>query len=576
MSNINLSTIAPDFESQRIQLETFLLTKDAWKDRLTSPTGQTLIEMIAAIGAYSQYSIESAYQEVWPESSKNANSLFAASNFAGVRINRKLPASVTASLSSLVPTTVPPYTQFVGAGTTWFNRTALTLTSTAKTVVLHQGKKITKNLTGLGTDFQAFVSAEKDFQVSDIDVALEVNGINIPATLEGLWLKASLPGAWQFTLPSGQMILLFGNEVYGTKPTTLDNCLVTYFVTLGRDGNNLLTTTKKVNQESDLSILGTFTSQPSNGSTQTNPLVYKNVTPALFGAFNSSITPAQYKKLPLTYPGVIDALVLAQREINPQALNWMNVFKVSLLTTTLMTAPQFSVFEDFFNRNTMYSSRIVREDPIAVPVSVIADIFCTNFSDLTSIKSKVQIALTKLFEPRQGILGLDIYISDIIDVIKDADSNIDYVRLISPVVDTILSSQNVATPSLTLVPGGTLPAGTYDYGISVVSSLGGETAPVNWGTIVTTSTGGISISWPRVSRGSAYKVWGRNTGAGLGLIATIPTTGLPSYTFVDTGVVVPLAPLLAESTIPVFYPKLSSSVIVPAYSTREIKLDQGT
>ena len=170
------------------------------------------------------------------------------------------------------------------------------------------------------------VSAEKDFQVSDIDVQLEVNSVSVPATLEGLWLKENLPGAWQFTLPTGQMILLFGNSIYGTKPTTLDNCVITYFVTLGRDGNNVITTGKRVNQESDPSILGSFITQPSNGSTQTNPLVYKNVTPALFGAFNSSITPAQYKKLPLTYPGVIDALVLAQREINPQALNWMNVF----------------------------------------------------------------------------------------------------------------------------------------------------------------------------------------------------------------------------------------------------------
>ena len=573
---IQLSQVAPDFSDLVTQFQNELATKDAWKDRLTSSTGQTLLEMIASIGAYSQYSIESSYQEVWPESAKNANSLFAASNFAGVRINRKLPASATVAMSAVTTTVIPPFTQFVGAGNYWFNRTAIVLTTTPSNFVLHQGKKVLTQMNGLGTDFQAFVSPEKDFQVSDVDVTLDINNVTIPVTIEGLWLKQSLPGIWQFTLPGGQLIILFGNDIYGTKPVTSDVCTITYFVTQGRDGNNIQTVGKTVSVENNNTLTGKFTTVPSNGASQTNPLVYKNVTPALFGAFNSSITPAQYKKLPLLYPGIIDAQVLAQREINPQALNWMNVFKVSLLTNTPLTASQFDAFEDFFNRNTMYSSRVYREDPVASTQAISAEIYCTNFSDLTSIVSKVNNALTLLFTPRQGILGLDLYVSDIIDTIKDADSNIEYVKLLSPTTDIILSSQDVAAPNLLSVPGGTLVPNQYSYSLSVVSSLGGETAPAKWSSFTTTSTGSNSVIWKSVQSALSYKLWGRNSTAGLGLIAVIPATALAtSYTFVDTGSIVPVLPLNPESTIPVFYPKLGALTITPFYSNRSLKLDQG-
>jgi hypothetical protein len=116
---IQLSNIAPDFDSLVAQLQS---SADGfpgtWKDRITSSMGQTLVEMIAAIGAYSQYAIESSYQETFPDSAKNADSLYAAANYAGVRISRKSPAEVTFSMTNATGSvTIPPYTQFVGAGT---------------------------------------------------------------------------------------------------------------------------------------------------------------------------------------------------------------------------------------------------------------------------------------------------------------------------------------------------------------------------------------------------------------------------------------------------------------------------
>lgn len=565
MSDIILSTVRPDFNDIVTQLQTLLLTRDTWKDRLTTSTGQTLVEFIAAIGAYDQFSIESAFQEVFPESAKNPNSLYAAAEFAGVRTNRKLSASVTVNLSAPVAQTIPAYSQFVGGGTFWYNKTPLSVTTSPSPFTLYQGKVVAISTTGLGTDFQSFVTPEKDFVVHDEDLIVQINGVSQYVTTDGLWTRPGLDGVQNKTLPDGKMLLLFGNDLFGSKPSTSDDIDVTYIVTMGGDGNNLALIGRSLALDTNTAVAGTFTSASSGGGEQAPYLVYKNLTPALFGAFNSSVTALQYKRLPLQYPGVIDGFTLAQREINPRALKWMNAIKVCLLTASPMSGPAWLAFKDFFQRNTMYSTEIYREDPVAVDVTVSAQVYCANFSNLSEIEAKVNAAIDALFAPRQGIIGLDIYLSDIYDTIMAADANIKYVRLLAPTTDQVISSLNVAAPTLTAVPGGTIAAGTYDYAISVISGLGGETAPANWSTIVTvTGSQSVQLNWSKVTNGVGYKVWGRQTSGTLGLIATLGDVD----TYTDTGSIVPSGTVPSQSTVGIYYPRLLSKTVSMFYSAR--------
>lgn len=567
MADIILSTVSPDHADIVSQLQTALLTRDSWKDRITSSTGQTLIEFQAAIGAYDQFAIESAFQEVFPESAKNANSIYAAAEFLGVRTNRKIGATVTVSLSSPVNVTIPVYSQFLGGGTFWYNKTALNITSTPATFTLTQGKVVQVSTTGLGTDFQSFVTEEDGFVVHDQDVLVKINNVNQYVTTDGLWTRPSLDGIQNKTLPDGRALLLFGNSLYGSKPTATDIIDITYIVTQGSDSNNLPISGRPVTLDTDPTVTGTFTVLPSGGGSQSPFLVYKNITPALFGSFNSSVTAAQYKRLPLQYPGVIDAQTFAQREVNPKALAWMNVIKVCLLTNTPFSGPQFAAFEDFFLRNTMYSTRIYRQDPIPVNVDIDVDVFCANFSNLSEIKQKVEDALDALFAPRQGIIGLDIYLSDIYDAIEKADANIKYILRRTPTTDIVISSLNVDAPTATvLTSGGTLAPGFYDYAISVVSTLGGETAPLNWTTVEVTVPGSrVSLAWPAVANAANYKVWGRVTPSPLGLITTV---GPSTLTYIDTGSVVPTGTIPSQSTVAIYYPRLNSKNVVTKYSTR--------
>jgi hypothetical protein len=567
MADIILSTVSPDHADIVSQLQAALLTRDSWKDRITSSTGQTLVEFQAAIGAYDQYAIESAFQEVFPESAKNATSIYAAAEFLGVRTNRKIGATVTVSLTSTVNITIPVYSQFLGGGTFWYNKTALNVTSTPTVFTLTQGKIVHLSTTGLGTDFQSFVSQETDFVVHDQDVLVKINSVNQYVTSDGLWTRPSLDGVQNKTLPDGRLLLLFGNTIYGSKPVATDVIDITYIVTQGSDSNNLPISGRPIALETDPTVAGTFTVLPSGGGSQSPFLVYKNITPALFGSFNSSVTAAQYKRLPLQYPGVIDAQTFAQREVNPKALAWMNVIKVCLLTTSPFSGPQFAAFEDFFLRNTMYSTRVYRQDPIPVDVDVDVDVFCANFSNLSEIQQKVEDALDALFAPRQGIIGLDIYLSDIYDAIEKADANIRYILRREPTTDIVISSLNVDAPSATVVNlAGALAPGFYDYAISVVSSLGGETAPLNWTTVEVVTPGArVDLAWPAVANAANYKIWGRTTPTPLGLIGTVGPTTL---VFTDSGATVPVGTVPSQSTVAIYYPRLNSKNVVTKYSTR--------
>jgi hypothetical protein len=566
-----LSKVRPDRDALVQQLTDALDNSQAWKDRTISSTGRTLIDLVAAIGANSQYSIESSYQEVWPESAKTREALYAASNYLGVRYNRKLPAALSVSLSSTTyPKTIPQFTQFTIQGTLWFNRDALTLTAPNGVFTLYQGKVVTNTVNGLGTDFQAYVTPESGFTVSDIDVNVEVNGTAVASILRGLWTVKGEPGVQHFTLPAGQCIFLFGNDTNGTKPGINDTVKITYAVTFGADGNNLPVLNQKVFTNADATITGLATVVPSAGANETDAFVYKNITPALSGSFDSSITPAQYKALPLQYPGVIDAQTFAQREINPKALTWMNNIRVVLLTATPYNDAQWASFVLFMTNKTMYKCQLIRKDPVPTIVNVAVNVFCTNFAKLSDVKAKVESALHNLFAPRQGILGFDFYRSDIIRVVEDADPNVEYCILLNPVTDIILSSLNVPAPTLAKAAPFTspsLPVGVYDYAVSVVSSLGGETAPANWSTTtVTVPNSRITITWPSVPNALSYRVWGRITGNNLGLLATIPATSTRSFT--DTGGVSPTGSVPVEATIGSTYAKLGTLTVNVAFSTR--------
>lgn len=571
---ISLSTVRPDHDDLVAGLQEVLTGASTWQDLLTSSTGQTLIEAIAAVGAYDQFSIQQGVLNAFPTTASAESSIYAITQMLGIRLTRKAPVEVTADIS--IPAgelLIAAYSQFSGAGSYWYTPEAVVVTSTPQSITLRQGLVKALSLPGTGTDYQAFVTQERGYLVADQDVLVYINGDQVPVLTTGLWEAKQTPGVQDITLPDGRLGLVFGTDVFGSKPGTSDVVNIFYAVTSGTDAASLVTNGEKITYSLDTTVDLVCTSSPTGGGDEKAATVYKSVSSPLFGTFGSGITKRQYVGTILEYPGVVDALTYAQRESNPKALVWMNLFRVVALTETLWSASQIATFLEWLNTRTMYSGRFFFESPVAYDLTLNINVFCSNVAALSQVQVNVRNALLAHFQEAAGVLGRDVYRSDIIDVALAADSSIDYVVLNAPSSDLLLSRRVVNTPTYqVLAGGGSLAIGSYDYAVSYISSFGagGIIAPSEWVSVYNNAgSGRIKLDWTAVPNVSQYLVWGRTAAGTLGVIATLSSATL---TWTDDGSVSPVPPLLAIDTQPIYYARLptGSLTVTAAYSSRTL------
>jgi hypothetical protein len=565
MATLQLSTIAPDFDQIRTQLENYLGSKDSWKGTLTTQTGQTILELVAAVGALDQEKLIRFYEDAFPTTALNEDAIYAIATMQGLRLTRKLPANLQVTIQTVSGTaTIPAYSQFQGGGTFWFNRSALTVTTTPVTVSLWQGLVVDNLLEGTGTDYQMFISPEDAFQVSNVDVLVRINDVPVERSVDGLWKLKGQSGYRDRTLPNGALVVEFGNSNYGSKPQVNDTVRITYVVTSGKSANALPLTNKRISYDLDDNVICTALAPSSDGADEQNATVYKNVAVATFGDFGSSVTKQQYLKTAITYSGVVDALAFSQREINPYALKYMNVVRMTLLTTSTWNNTQKQNFISDLESRTMFSTRIILQDPVPIVSDVSAIVYCYNWTNTTQAVQDATTAVQNLFAPRPGILGFDIKLSDIYDAILGSNKGIEYIELLAPYTNLTASSAPLPTPGYTIIPGGgNIQPGTYYYGISVVTA-DGEIAPKNWVTVpVEIPNSRVEIEWTPVNGAQSYRVWGRTT-ANLGLIGTSVGT-----IYSDSTGNAPSGTLPAETTVPIRYNKLGNVSITAKISTRQ-------
>lgn len=568
-STLELSQINIDFPGLVEQLQTHLNTKNAWKGFLTTETGETLLEMIAAVGALDQMKILRYYQDAFPFTALSDTAVYAIATMQGVRINRKLPMSIDVSLTSPSgEVLISELSQFSVAGVAFFNRDPLIVGTTPGTYTLHEGTMSTTELLGLGTPYQTYLSKETGFTVSDIDVKVEVNDVEIARSTEGLWKLKNQAGYRDRTLPNGRLQLEFGNQQYGTMPNNNDLVRISYAITKGLDLRDLKTTGKKVAIDTFPSIAGYALTNPSNGGNEPSADLYRTLSAASFGTFGSAVTKQQYLSTALSYPGVVDALTFSQREVNPNSSTWMNLVKVVLLTSEVWNTPAKEAFATYMHQRSMYSTRIFIEDPVEVPIALDVSIYCHSWANAEQCKIDAIAALQNLFAKKEGQLGKDIYRSDIHNTALNSNKGIEYVVINSPAYDLLVSLEGIAGPTVTAnaAATGSIPPGTFYYAVSPVLVTGGEIAPrnfVRFDNMVESTR--LTISWTPYEGASQYKVWGRSAD-GVGLLMVQSATLTPS--FLDDGVFTPTVGTPATSTAPVRLLQLSSLTVRTNYSTR--------
>ena len=556
-------------------------------------TGQTLIELAAAIGAFNQAKLSRAFTDAFPETSVSDSAIRAGTFMQGVRMTRRLPAQINVTLRGPEGSVLPAFTQFECAGHQFFNREAIALTGDSDvSAILYQGEIITYQMAGTGENLQSWVSPETDFQISEQDVQVLINDQSIPISYSGLWNYKDTDACQDLTSSNGRLIIQFGTNnvaglnqevadelgigepiAYGTVPQINDQVVIKYAVTDGESGNNYVTLNKSVTIDGYDEVEGTALENPRYGSNEKNALVYKNNTSSAFGTYGSSVTKNQYLATVSTYPGVIDAITRAQREINPNDLELMNVIWVTGITNEPWDLQKRAEFCNWCQQQSMYSTRFVWKDAIPVDRQVSVRVYCYNSAVLSDVEDNVKRAILRLFEPRSGILMLNIYHSDIYDAIQDSDKNIAYFVLDQPVSECVVTKPNSPSLGFTIIEGeSTLTEQQYNYAVTLIDELGQESTKNEWVHPLVTESNKqqVKLSWTAVAGAQKYKIYGRR-GDAIGLLAEVESD---VTTWTDNGSVMPDESKYTKyEDIEIKYNRLTSLNVDVSYADRQSRID---
>lgn len=578
-----LSDMTYDFDEFVTQLSAHAQNYSAWKGNLDIQTSKTLIDFAAAIGAYLQSQVIRNTQDCFSETAQSDEAIRANIGFQGVRLSRKLPASIKVSLTSTSHTFIPAYSQGSISGM-WFNRETIELQANTPTeVTLYQGEVKVLGAAGLGTDFQAFSPPEADFVVSDRDMIVQLNGITIPAARNAaLWNYRDQEGYADLTTKIGRARVVFGRNPtpvsesdargfrYGSVPGVNDVVTFIYVITEGARTNTLSLLGTRVSFAGFPQITGVAISNPSGGSDERPASDYKNVIAGAFGDYNSSTTANQYKSSVTDYAGIVDAVTQAQRDINPGSKEWMNVIRVSALTSSPWSQAQKDDFVKHMQEVTMYAPRFLWQDPIAIPRDLDLEVYVNNTALPSQIRQSITAAIEAFFGPRRGLLGTDFYESDIVQVVKSACKGQFAYMIDRSVYPMLVGTPHAARVNFTVSDtGGTLIQRQYAYSFVVDNVNGDIGTPDSWVfplVVSATNTGSVSFNWVQIADASQIRVYGR-TATGVGLLATLPGDATSWF---DDGSAVPNPVGLPQSAneFPIRYNSLGSLTLKVLPSTR--------
>ena len=573
-----LSDLTLEVTDYIAQFETYLGNRNVWRGTLTTMTSQTLIELVSTIGTFNQGRITRAYEDAFSETAQSDDAIRSITQMQGLRMSRKLPAGLEVEIEGPTTVTIPPMTQFMIGGQYYFNRAQIVLLSNIpQLVTLFQGQVLVYAMYGAGGPRQTFLSEEDDFTVSDQDVVVRVNGVAIEKSFGTLWNFKNLPAWADLTTSDGRLLVVFGSQQFGTSPSTTDRVTISYPLTLGAEASNMSLINKKVTVTGFSDVKGVATSNPTGGGNEQPINAYKNLSSGSFGTYSSAVTKSQYLSTVGVYPGIVDAMTQAQRDINPMALEWMNVIRVAALTTSPWTQQQQQDFITYLQKVTMYAGRFIWQDAVPVYRNVSMTVYVFNTAILTQVKADCELAVQKLFAPRPGLLQTNFYESDLTDTTKAASNGMQSYAIVDfPLAPMIVTAPLSPDLHYTIVEnaGGTLGPLLYAYGVGTVNTAGEEGPPSKWvfpQIVSVNNIHSIVLNWGELPDTAQYKVWGRNS-LNVGLMAVI-NQGQP-MTFTDNGSIVPdtSIPLPGAANIPIRYNALGTLDIKVEFAERQQRL----
>lgn len=448
MDKIQIANNRVDYSALLDSVNQWLQQHGAWKDAAHSRVGSTLTELLAALTAFNSAGVGVAQRENFLATARRPSSIYAATDFLGVRISRKSPARVQVTLTrtdSASALQIPPYTSFAIQGKAFFNRhpivfaagqSSLTITDQ---IFLYEGQVNTIKDVQLDDlpGFRKLRLSVPDFMVSDADVEVTVNGQLWTRSDEPLWTHASTDTVFNDrTGADGDAHVIFGNGEHGKYVANTDKVVIRYVLTSGLDAeipNPPSQVTCSIPQ-----VKGVTVSPAHGAANQKSPEYYRFMAPYIHRTQQRAVTPVEHVAIALQYPGIADVLVQAQRHVNPADIRWMNVCRLILLPEqgNALTAAEKREFDTWFKKRSWASLELdLTIDPLPVPMDIVVTLFCHSYADMNTVKQQVTEGIQSLFIKHRGIMGRTIAVSDVVKQCRV--DGVDYVNVSEPTQDFI-------------------------------------------------------------------------------------------------------------------------------------------
>lgn len=576
-----LSNMTLEYDDFMRQFNNSLKGKDVWRGELVTTTSQTILGFISTVGVHTQETIRRAREDAFSDTAQSDEAIRSIAQMQGLRMSRKYPASLEEVVfESDTSLSLAPYTQMSVGGQPYFSREQITFEAgVPKTVTLFQGTVRFVELGKTdGSEHQQYISEEDGYVVSDRDTNVKINGETLGRSYGMLWNYRDTPAFADLTLPDGRLLIQFGTNTFGSVPQRNDYVLLSYVLTEGAAGNARMLKGKSVTVNGFSGIRGVSNSNPGGGADEKPVIVYKNVASGSFGTYESAVTRAHYLASVTSYPGVLDAITLAQREINPNDLNLMNTIRIAALTNTPWTQSQIRDYLKHLQEVTMYAPYFIWLETTPIDRDVDMTVYVFNSVIQSQVKENTERAVTELFAPKPGLLMTDFHPSDLDTIAKKASpGKVSYVEIHSPTGPMEVKAPPAAIADYDIVPGGgNMDQGVYGYSVAVTNSLE-EGFPDRWTfpQIRSGDDNGISLRWRSVPGALSYRIYGRRSEQGFGLLATIQADETQEFmTFFDNGATAPTGGVPSTvSSVQIRYNRLRSLRVRVEFADRQQQVD---
>ena len=418
------------YEDMFSLLHTFYTNRKKITEVLGTESVSILMRIIAAVQAGEQMNIISATQESTLATATKDETIKAktALDF-GVFLQRKTPAAINVEIQnlSLNSIKIPKFSSFTINKTKLFNRDEIVaIPAETLTTTLYEGERVEESFVFSGANYETlFLTKVKDYSISTDDIYVEVTD-NLSTDIykcikEPLFVTGSnnVKAVQQITTQTGEVMIEFGDGVYGKKPSQGSLVKVVYIKTKGSNGNIVVTENSKIEYQNDLDISIKNTSSLLNGADELSAEYYRHFAPALRSStvIGGAIDYNQLKAWALSFRNVVDCQLLGQRDTFPNNLRYLNVIQASVLTTSGILKPQ--EWDQFVvhmkKRSNMEFSRV---DPEGIDIDINIEVYISADIYSETTRNKITSAFQEYFTPKINYIGQNFYISDVGKILR--------------------------------------------------------------------------------------------------------------------------------------------------------------